>query len=337
MNPTLLVTHAEYAKATAVFTAATGLACQSAPTDETALAAAVRANGCRAVVLGVAPYRDALYDALAENAAGEGGLLIRFGFGTDGINKPYAKAKGLTLVNTPVDIQTSVAELTLFLIGALMRRVTRLDAAIRAGGFAPIRGREMCGQTALIVGGGKIGLKVARMLHLGFGVRILVCGTSPEADWVTRTGQSRETLRDLYGVEVYATELDALLPRADIVSIHLPLTASTRNLIAAQQLARMKPGSVLINVGRGGIVDEAALYDALKSGHLGGLAADVFSQEPYAPVGADKDLRTLPNTVFTPHCGSDTVEANARMAASAVAQAATFFGFGTAPLCRIEL
>jgi lactate dehydrogenase-like 2-hydroxyacid dehydrogenase len=99
----------------------------------------------------------------------------------------------------------------------------------------------------------------------------------------------------------------------------------------------MKPGSVLINMGRGGIVDEAALYDALKSEHLGGLASDVFAQEPYTPVAPDKDLRTLPNTVFTPHCGSDTFEANARMASSAVAQAATFFGVGTAPLCRVEL
>jgi len=333
----LLVTQAEYAKATPVFTAATPLACASAPADEAALATAIRASGCRAVVLGVAPYREALYDALADNAAGHSGLLIRFGFGTDGINKPYAKAKGLTLVNTPVDIQTSVAELTLFLIGALMRRVPRLDAAIRAGGFTPIRGRELCGQTALIIGGGKIGLKVARMLHLGFGVRILVCGTATEADWVARTRESRETLRDIYGIAAYSTDLNALLPQADIVSIHLPLTPSTRNLITEHQLARMKPGSVLINMGRGGIVDEAALYDALKSEHLGGLASDVFAQEPYTPVAPDKDLRTLPNTVFTPHCGSDTFEANARMASSAVAQAATFFGFGTAPLCRVEL
>jgi D-3-phosphoglycerate dehydrogenase len=89
------------------------------------------------VVLGVAPYRDALYDALADNAGGQGALIVRFGFGTDSINKPYAKAKGLTLVNTPVDIQTSVAELTLFLIGSLMRRIPRLDATIRGGGFAP--------------------------------------------------------------------------------------------------------------------------------------------------------------------------------------------------------
>lgn len=333
----ILVTQAEYDKAADVFAAAPGLAARPAPADETALAALVRDTGCRAVVLGVAPYRDALYDALADNAAGEGALLVRFGFGTDGINKPYAKAKSLTLVNTPVDIQTSVAELTLFLIGALMRRLPRLDATIRNGGFAPLRGRELCGQTALIVGGGKIGLKVARMLHLGFGVRVLVCGTSSETDWAARAGQTRDALRETFGVETYSTDLDALLPLADIVSLHLPLTPATRGLIGAQQLALMKPGSVLVNVGRGGIVDEAALYDALASGLLGGLASDVFAEEPYAPAAPGKDLRTLPNTVFTPHCGSDTFEANARMAASAVAQAAAFLGLGDAALCRVPL
>jgi D-3-phosphoglycerate dehydrogenase len=86
----------------------------------------------------------------------------------------------------------------------------------------------------------------------------------------------------------------------------------------------MKPGSVLLNIGRGGIVDEAALYDTLKSGHLAGAATDVFINEPYQPVAADKDLRTLDNIVLTPHCGSNTVEANARMGRSAVEQAAAF-------------
>ncbi len=324
MNTPILITQSEFDKAAAVFTSAPGLDCRPAPADEAALAALVRSTGCRIVVLGVAPYRGALYDALAENAAGQGALLVRFGFGTDGINKPYAKAKGLTLVNTPVDIQTSVAELTLFLVGSLMRRIPRLDATIRGGGFAPIRGRELCGQTALIIGGGKIGLKVARMLHLGFGVRTLICDTAPEADWLARSGQTRAALREIHGIEAYSQNLDALLPQADLVTIHLPLTPETQSMIGAKRLALMKPGSAIVNVGRGGIVDEAALYDALASGHLAGAATDVFVTEPYAPVAPDKDLRALPNIVFTPHCGSDTFEANARMGASAAQQAAAF-------------
>ncbi len=324
MKTLILVTQPEFDKAEAVFTAAPGLDCRPAPAAEASLAALVRSTGCRMVVLGVAPYRDALYDALADNAGGQGALIVRFGFGTDSINKPYAKAKGLTLVNTPVDIQTSVAELTLFLIGSLMRRIPRLDATIRGGGFAPIRGRELCGQTALIIGGGKIGLKVSRMLHLGFGVRTLICDTASEADWLARSGQTRDALRDTFGIEAYSQDLDALLPQADLVTIHLPLTPETKGLIGTSRLARMKPGGALVNVGRGGIVDECALYDALASGHLGGAATDVFVTEPYAPAAPDKDLRTLPNIVFTPHCGSDTFEANARMGSSAVQQAAAF-------------
>jgi phosphoglycerate dehydrogenase-like enzyme len=92
-----------------------------------------------------------------------------------------------------------------------------------------------------------------------------------------------------------------------------------------------------VNVGRGGIVDEAALYDALASGHLAGAASDVFATEPYTPMAPDKDLRTLANMVFTPHCGSDTFEANARMGASAVAQASSFIGGQTTGLCLVPL
>jgi phosphoglycerate dehydrogenase-like enzyme len=337
MNTPVLITQAEYDKAASVFTSAPGLDCRPAPVDEAALAALVRATGCRAVVLGVAPYRDALYDALAENAAGQGALIVRFGFGTDSVNKAYAKAKGLTLVNTPVDIQTSVAELTLFLIGSLMRRIPRLDAAIRGGGFAPIRGRELCGQTALIIGGGKIGLKVSRMLHQGFGVRALICDTATESDWLARSGQTRDALRETFGIEAYSQNVESLLPLADLVTIHLPLTPTTQNMLGAKQLALMKPGSALVNVGRGGIVEEAALYDALVSGPLAGAATDVFVTEPYVPVVPDKDLRTLPNIVFTPHCGSDTFEANARMGSSAAQQAAAFLSGDRAALHIVPL
>jgi phosphoglycerate dehydrogenase-like enzyme len=337
MTPTVLVTQAEYDKAVSVFTSAPGLDCQPAPADEAALAELVRATGCRIVVLGVAPYRDALYDALAKNAGDRGALIVRFGFGVDGINKPLAKAKGITLVNTPVDIQTSVAELTLFLVGSLMRRIPRLDASIHAGGFAPIRGRELCGQTALIIGGGKIGLKVSRMLHQGFGVRTLICDTASETEWLVRSGHTRDVLRETFGIEAYSQDVEALLPQADIVTIHLPLTPETRDLIEAKRLALMKPGSVLVNVGRGGIVDEVALYDALASGHLAGAATDVFVTEPYVPIAPSKDLRTLPYIVFTPHCGSDTFEANARMGSSAVAQAASFAAGETKGLCIVPL
>lgn len=335
--PPILVTQAEYEKAQAVFAAARNLDCRPAPAEEAALAALVRETGCRCVVLGVAPYRDALYDALAANAGAQGALLIRFGFGTDSIDKALVRNKGLALVNTPVDIQTSVAELTVFLIGALMRHTPRLDETVRRGGFAPLRGRELRGKTALLIGGGKIGLKVARMLHQGFGVRMLASARSPEAEWIAKSGLTRAALHETFGIESYSQDPAELLPQADIVSLHLPLTPETRNLIGARELARMKPGSVLVNASRGGIVDEAALYDALASGRLAGAASDVFTHEPYCPVAPDKDLRTLPTMVFSPHCGSNTAEANARMAASAVAQAEAFAAGEKAELCLVPL
>ncbi len=335
--PSLLVTQAEFEKAASVFTSASDLDCRPAPADEAALAARVRETGCRAVVLGVTPYRRELYDALADQADGQGALLVRFGFGTDSIDKGYAAAKGLTLVNTPVDIQTSVAELTLFLVGAVMRRIARLDATLRGGGFTAVGGRELHGRKALIIGGGRIGLKVARMLHLGFDVEVLVQDVASEDEWVARTGETRETLRTRCGIARYAQDLDALLPEADLVLIHLPLTPGTQGLIGAERLARMKRGSVLVNAGRGGIVDEIALYDALSSGHLDGAASDVFVTEPYVPAAPDKDLRLLPNMVLTPHCGSNTAEANARMAASAVRQAAAFFAGDGHLLQRVPL
>ena len=336
MKDIILVTQAEYDKAISIFMNTPNAECRPVSADEVEIAEAIRSTRCRAVVLGVESYQNDLYQALSENADECGALIVRFGFGTDSINKPLAKSSGITLVNTPVDIQTSVAELTLFHIGSLMRRIPQQNAAIRSGNFASICGRELCGQTALIIGGGKIGLKVMRMLHLGFGVRTLVCDSIPEQEWLTGTGHSHAALHETFGIESYSQNLNELLPQADIVSIHLPLTPETQNLIDADQLAQMKEGSMLLNMGRGGIVNEAALYDALKSGPLAGAATDVFENEPNTPIEPSKDLRTLNNIILTPHCGSNTVEANTRMGASAVEQASAFLAGSTAGLCVID-
>ena len=335
MKNIVLVTRPEYDKAAQVFKNAAEIECRPVSPDEPTLAENIRTTDCRAVVLGVDLYKEELYEALAENSGSAGALIVRFGFGTDSINKPLTKAKGITLTNTPVDIQTSVAELTLFHIGSLMRHIPQLDSNIRKGNFTPVCGRELCGQTALIIGGGKIGMKVMRMLHQGFGVRTLVCDSRSEEEWLKKTGCSQQELKEVYGIEAYSQDLESLLPQADIVSIHLPLTPDTESLIGAGQIAKMKTGSVLLNMGRGGIVAEAALYDALSSGHLAGAATDVFAHEPYIPLSPDKDLRTLENIVLTPHCGSNTAEANARMASSAVTQATAFLSGNKEPLCIV--
>ncbi len=324
MKPIVIVTQPEYEKAQSVFAAAQDIDCRPAPSDERGLAEALRRSGSRIAVLGTVRYANELYTALAQNAHGGGALIIRFGLGMDSVDKALCEANGIALVNTPVDIHTSVAELTLFLLGSLLRSIPRFDAAVRSGEFNSRRGRELADKTALILGGGRIGMQVARMLHCGFGVETLICDAAAEAEWRGRTGLTEDELFRVYGVRKYSQNLDTLLPQADILSIHLPLLESTRGLIDARRLALMKPGAFLVNTSRGGIVDEPALYDALCGGQLAGAAMDVFAAEPYQPADPVRDLRTLPNTVMTPHCASDTAEANNRMAARAVAIATAF-------------
>lgn len=320
----VLVTQPEFEKAESVFKGSESVVFQPAASDEVLLAEAVRASGARVAVVGVTHYSGELYSALAHNAGKGGALVIRYGLGTDSIERDMLRKHGVLLANTPVDIYTSVAELTLFMIGALMRRLPQQDAGVRGGGFAAIGGGELSGKMAVIVGGGRIGLKVAAMLHQGFGVRNIVCDMLSESEWLERSGQTAEVLRSVYGVELFTQDLDYALRMGDIVTIHLPLTGETRGLFGAERLSCMKRGSVLVNAGRGGIVDEVALYDALTGGVVGGAALDVFEHEPYRPAEAGKDLRKLENTVMTPHCGSNTREANERMARSAVEQALSF-------------
>lgn len=326
MPELILVTEKEYAKAQAVFAEGCGggLEFRPAPTAEAELAEAVRQGGARVVIVGVEKYTGALYEALAANGPAGGALIVRFGIGHDGIDKPLAQRLGLSLVNTPVDLATSVAELTVFMLGALARHVGLLDARVRGGSFAPQRGNELAGKTAVIVGAGKIGLKVARILSRGFGCRVLASDCLSQAELLARLGLSAEGLRAEYGIEAYSPELDALLPEADLLCLHVPLCAATRGLIGRERLARLKPTCLLANTARGGVVDEAALYDALAGGRLGGAALDVYETEPYAPVDPARDLRNLNSVVLTPHVASDTFEANERMGRECVAQARAF-------------
>ena len=324
MKQIILVTQPEFEKAQTVFNSAEELDCRAAPTNEQELAECLKQTGSRIAVLGTHPYNDQLYTALERNSQGSGALIIRFGFGMDNINRALCEQNNITLANTPVDIQTSVAELTLFLLGGLLRNISLFNTAIRNNEFTSQRGRELSGKTALILGGGKIGLQVAAMLHRGFNVSILLCDSSSEEQWHARNGISQVDLREIYGVKKYSQNIDELLPQADILSIHLPLMDSTRKMIDKRRIALLKHGAFLINTARGGIVDEAALFDALATGQLAGAAMDVFAAEPYTPAQPDKDLRILSNMIMTPHCASDTVEANNRMATRAVELATAF-------------
>jgi D-3-phosphoglycerate dehydrogenase len=219
--------------------------------------------------------------------------------GIDRIDVEAATRAGVMIVNAPTGNTIAAAEHTMALMLALLRHVPTADASVRAGRWERSRytGRELRGKTLGLIGLGKIGKAVARRAA-GFEMRVLT------SDPYLTEEQASEFGAKLVG-------LPELLHRSDVISVHTPLTARTRGMIARAQLEATKPGAFLLNVARGGIVDEAALAAALASGHLAGAAVDVYSAEPMA---ADNPLRGAPNVVLTPHLGASTAEAQDRVA-----------------------
>jgi D-3-phosphoglycerate dehydrogenase len=217
--------------------------------------------------------------------------VARAGAGLDNIDTAAASERGIGVLNVPGANAVAVAELVFGLLLALFRRIPEADAAVRRGGFDKVQGRELRGKTLAIVGLGKIGGAVARRARA---FEMEVIGFDP----VVSSAQAREL-----GVEPVTFE--DLFPRADILTLHAPMLPETRGMVGAAQIARMPRGAVLVNAARGGLVDEAALVEALRSGALAGAALDVFAEEP--PKGSP--LLSLPNVVLTPHIGAATVEA----------------------------
>lgn len=218
-------------------------------------------------------------------------VISRCGIGLDGVDLEAARDFGIEVLNTPDAPSGAVAELTLGLTLAVLRKIALADRQVRAGQWRSQMGRLLSAQVAGVVGYGRIGRRVAALFG-AFGCRVLAC------DPVATTAAPGITL----------CGLDELLAQADIVSLHLPIAPDTVRLIDAARIARMKKGAVLVNVSRGGLVDEAALHQALVAGHLGGAALDVFEQEPYAGPLTDVD-----QVVLTAHMGSATEESRAVM------------------------
>lgn len=225
--------------------------------------------------------------------------------GLDHVDVAAATARGIPVGHTPGVLTETTADLTLALMLAAARRVPEADRFVRAGRWRPERrwapdmllGRDLHGATVGLVGLGAIGQAVARRLA-GFGCRIL--------GW-TRSG------RTVPGVE--PAELAALLAASDFVSLHVALAPETRGLLDAGRLAAMKPGAILVNAARGGLVDEAALAERLGSGALAAAGLDVFAEEPVDPASP---LLALENVVVAPHIGSASVRTRERMADLAV-------------------
>ena len=225
-------------------------------------------------------------------------VVGRAGVGVDNIDVPAATRKGILVVNAPRGNIVAAAELTMALLFALARWVPQADASVKRGEWTRSKfiGTEIRGKTLGVIGLGNVGSEVAKRAH---GVEMEVVAFDPVVS-VERA--------ELFNVELVT--LNELLERADFITVHVPLVESNRNLIGAKELALMKPAARLINTARGGIVDEAALAEALQSGRLAAAAADVFVKEP----PADNPLLALPNFVATPHIGASTTEAQVSVA-----------------------
>ena len=228
-------------------------------------------------------------------------VISKYGVGLDGLDLPALERHGVKLAWTGGVNRRSVAELTLAFAIALLHRIPETSVALRGGDFQKLVGRQLTGRVVGIIGCGFVGKDLVSLLA-PFGCRVLAHDIRDYAEFYAA-----------HGVE--AVSLDRLLSEADVVTLHVPLDDSTRGMIGAPQMARMQKGACLINAARGGLVDEAALVDALSSGHLDGAACDVFQLEP----DAHPDLLALPAFLGTPHIGGSTAEAQLAMGRAAIA------------------
>ncbi len=250
-----------------------------------------RVPGAAAIVADPSvPVDGALLDAAGDSLE----VVANFGVGIDNIDLAATRTRGVRVTNTPDVLTEATAELAVGLMLAAARRITEGDEIVRRGEWTrDLLGRGLTGATVGLVGFGRIGRRVARLL-CGFDARVLFAarGAATGADGAERR------------------ELPALLAAADFVSLHVPLTPDTRHMIDADALAKMKRGAILVNTSRGAVVDTSALIEALRDGRLAAAGLDVYEQEPQVPA----ELRELPNTVLLPHIGSATVATRDAMA-----------------------
>jgi glyoxylate reductase len=220
-------------------------------------------------------------------------VVSNFAVGYDNIDTDAVRARGVRATNTPDVLTNATAELAVALMQGAGRRMVETDQIFRRGewvGWEPEQflGRELSGATVGLVGFGRIGQRVATLLQ-GFDCKIVFTDARPMDEAAAKHAATR-------------MELGELLAVADYVSLHVNLTPETKHMFDAPTLARCKPGAILVNTCRGGVVDTAALVDALREGPLGAAGLDVYENEPAVP----EDLVKLPNTVLVPHIGSAT-------------------------------
>ena len=234
-------------------------------------------------------------------------VIGKHGVGIDNIDVKAATERGILITTTPVATEESVAEHALAMMLVLARRLREAESGLREGRFFATRDsifmEDLAGKTLGIVGVGRIGARLAEICRVGLRMRVLASDPFVSDERLAAIGAER---RDLPG----------LLAEADVISVHVPLTESTRGLIGAKQLAAMKPSAFLLNCARGGIIDELALAEALEAGRLAGAGIDTWATEPPDPT---HPLLALPNVVATPHVAGNS-EGALRLTALTVAE-----------------
>lgn len=241
-------------------------------------------------------------DGAVMNAAPQLRIVANYAVGYNNIDLAAAKERGVLVTNTPGVLTDTVAEFTVALILATVKRLPEADAYTRAGkyeGWAPelFLGSDLAGKTLGIIGGGRIGSGVARRMQAAFGMKVIYADIAPSPALEAEVSCT------------YCASLEELLVQSDVVSLHVPLNEATHHLINAERLALMKPSAYLVNTARGPVVDEAALVAALQAGTLRGAGLDVFEAEPALAPG----LAELPQAVLAPHIASASTETRTKM------------------------
>ncbi|WP_309120603.1 phosphoglycerate dehydrogenase [Paenibacillus sp.] len=265
------------------------------------------AQDADAIVLGVDPLDRGVLEAAPKLKA-----VAKYGVGTDNIDMEYCRERGIRVTVTTGANAEAVADFALALMLAAARRIVPIDAGCRRLEWGKVTGVDLHRRTLGLVGMGQIGKGVARRSR-GFDMRILAYDLARDEAF------ARET-----GVE-YVDSLHELAAASDFISLHLPLTPATHRLFGAELLALMKPTAVLVNTARGGLIDEDALYDALKQGEIWGAGVDVFEQEP----PTNRALLELDNLVIGSHTAASTFQAIDNMGVMAARSLVDFFQGGT--------
>jgi len=252
------------------------------------------AKDCIGIVAGVEPLTKRVMDSLPNLKC-----ISRVGVGMDSVDLDYAKQKGITVVNTPDGSTRSVAEMTIAMTFALLRRIPQADCDIKNEIWKKQTGNLLYGKIIGVIGLGRIGRMVAKMFK-ALGNDVIGYDLYPDQEWMAAN-------------KVKLIGLKKLLQTSNIITLHIPENSEKRSLIGKKEIAAMKKNSFLINLSRGGVVDEKSLYEALISKQIKGAAIDVFSKEPYSG-----NLTKLDNVVLTPHLGSYAAEGKLQMEIDAV-------------------